>query len=195
MTRISFGALLTLSLFATNASALPIIDISLSAGLNHSRVESVANEWDNAAPASFSGTKPRVAFNLSVNPLFGFELGWSKLASDTGTVTVPLACPGSCPPGTIDPTFAYAESGSAVWVAYTPSIRFSAFEIAGKIGAARVLHEFELDGNAVADVDGTEGIVGVTGTYWFADAMGVRVDAERIGDDVSQVGLSLTIGF
>lgn len=187
--------LLVAVLLSAPATALPIIDVSLSAGLNHSRVDSIANEWDGALPASYSGTNPRAAINISLTSILGFELGWSKLASDTGTVSPPLACPGSCPPGTVDPTFLYAESGSAFWLAYAPSIRFSAFELTGKIGAARIWHEFSLDGNTVVDLGDTEVIVGAAGTFWFADAMGVRVDAERVGDDVAQIGLSLTIGF
>ena len=186
--------LLCICLQPLPAVALPVIDFSISVGLNHSRLDSVANDWDTNVSSTFSGTEPRASVNFSVTSLFGFELGWSKLASASGTVTPLTACPGGCPPGTPTPSFTFSESGTALWLAYAPSLEFGALELGGKLGAARLQHEFALDGNPL-DVDDTEVLYGATGTYWFRDTMGLRLDIERIGSDVTQAGVSLTIGL
>ncbi|MEX0899624.1 MAG: hypothetical protein WD081_02930 [Gammaproteobacteria bacterium] len=178
-----------LAMIATSASALPVIDMSLSAGLNHSRLDASTNY----PSTSHSGTKPRVTFNASVGPLIGVELGWSKLATNTTAVTV-------VPPGGAGGGGSFEdelrESGSAFWLVYAPSIEFGPIELTGKLGAARVTREVVIAGFGIDIADGeNEALVGLAGTYWFTSLIGVRVDAERIGSDASQLGLSLTIGF
>lgn len=171
------------------AGALPIIDISVSAGLNHSRVDAL-----DFSTADHSGTEPRVTFNLSVTPFAGVEAGWSRLATSATVVTI-------VPPGAASGGGAYEEtvhdSGSLIWLAYAPSVRFDAFELGGKVGVARVKRDLALPriDIALSSVSDNEVLYGVTGIYWFTDTMGIRLDAERIGSDVTQAGVSLSIGF
>lgn len=191
MKRTSIGLLAALALTMTNANALPVFDMSISAGLNHSSLDAYSNF--SVPTDSYSGTKPRVAFNASVGPLIGVELGWSKLASNTTVVTI-VPPGGAGGGGAIDEEL--QEAGSAVWLAYAPSIEFGAFELTGKLGAARVSRDLiitRLDEN-LADA-ANETVIGLAGTYWFTSMVGLRVDAEQFGSDVTQVGLSLTIGF
>lgn len=181
------------ALLSLPAGALPIIDVSLSAGLNHSRMDSwfYNNEPENTSPESFTGTEPRLTLNASIMSWLGLELGWSKLGSSTATLTMPP------PPivGGQPVTLATQESGSAFWLAYAPSIRFTAFELTGKFGAARLKRERAVGPFISNQISDTEVFYGVAGTYWFKDTVGVRLDAERIGSDVAQMGVSLTIGF
>lgn len=182
----SIGFATALALAATNASALPVIDMSISAGINHSSLDTPS---DFPPTNSYSGKNPRVTFNASVGPLIGVELGWSKLASNTTVVTVvPLGGPA------FDEEL--RESGSAFWLAYAPSIEFGALELTGKLGVARVSRSFAIAGLGIDIADGeNEALIGLAGTYWFTSLVGLRVDAERVGSDVMQAGLSLTIGL
>ena len=184
--------LLAALLAAAPAAALPIIDVSISAGLNHSRVD--ANTNFSVPTESYSGTEPRVTFNASVTTLLAVELGWSKLASNSTVVTI-VPPGGAGGGGAIDETL--HESGSVLWLAYAPSIRLGALELAGKLGAARLKRDLILTrlGVNLSDISDTEVLFGAAGTYWFKDTVGLRLDAEQIGSDVTQMGLSLTIGF
>ena len=185
----SVGVFAVLALAATNASAVPVFDVSVSAGLNHSRLD--AFETFSYPTESSSGTKPRVTFNASVGSWLGIEAGWSKLASTTTVVTI-------VPPGTGGGAYdeELRDSGSALWLAYAPSIEFGAFELTGKVGAVRLSRDFINTRLALNHGDSeNEAFVGLAATYWFMPVVGLRLDAERLGSDVSQVGLSLTIGF
>lgn len=184
---ISTGVMTAFALATTSASALPVFDMSISAGLNRSNLDAYTNF--SVPTDSYSGTKPRVTFNASVGPLIGVELGWSKLASNTTVVQI-------IPPGGPAIDEELKESGTAVWLAYAPSIEFGAFELTGKVGAARVFRDLiitRLDENLANPANDT--VIGLAGTYWFTSLVGLRVDAEQFGSEVSQVGISLTIGF
>ncbi len=149
----------------TSASALPVFDMSISAGLNRSNVG--ANP-DFPVEDSYAGTKPRVTFNASVGPLVGVELGWSELASNSTTISI--VPPGGAIGGVGSIEDEIRESGAAFWLAYAPSLELGAFELTGKLGVARTSQDLVIAGFGIDDTNmETEALIGVAGSpAWSA---------------------------
>src|SRR5690606_25855585 len=121
-----------------------------------------------------SDTGARVAVHVDVLPLISFETGWADLGSTTGTISAQRIT------GEIDTTTITIE-GDAYWFAYTPGIRFDNIELHGKIGGARTdLKTFGFSSGS------TELLVGAGAALHFDSGFGLRLDAERVGDDITQ---------
>src|SRR5690606_36882937 len=109
--------------------------------------------------------------------------GWADLGSTRGTVSMTRVT------GEVD-TFTRTHSSEAFWVAYTPGIRFDNIELHGKIGGVRTATT--ING---FDTDSAETLIGAAIALHFETAFGLRLDAERLGDDATQYGLSVSFGF
>lgn len=182
-------ALLALSLLSSPAVADRLITVS--AGANRATIDlppvpaapPIYVSQTTTFGRDYSDTGARLAVHVDVLPLISFEAGWADLGSTTGTISAQRIT------GEIDTT-TVTIGGDAYWLAYTPGIRFDNVELHGKFGGART--DMKTFGFSAGS---TELLVGAGVALHFETGFGLRLDAERLGDDITQFGISLTYGF
>lgn len=185
-----------MSLIAATFLLLPGISladatVTLSVGYNHVDGETprlpppppIYGSQVSTLDGDFSGSGLRATVDLSVSPLWTFQVGWAEFPSDSGTVTLVDVL------GNVE-VFSARRSGSARWLAYMPTIRKSRWEWSGKLGLAdtEVKHWF-------SGRESHETLIGASGAYFFDNGFGIRLDAERLGGRATQFGLSLAYRF
>jgi opacity protein-like surface antigen len=197
MTRLSLSIVLVMLLLAP-ATAFCQSDFAISVGATRSTAETLSPGTGVATTLSddFSGTGARIALDWRRSPWLGFRAGWTRYGTSTGEVSFPVACPGSCPPGTPPDVVTIDQEGGAFWLAYTPSVVYERWIFDGSVGVMQSEIRTVHVGNNFTQRSRRAGLqVGAGAEYRVTSRLGLRADAELLGDEASLVALSVRFRF
>lgn len=180
-------------LLSTRVSAQSMFTASF--GVNRSTVDTIHLSDNTTLANDFSDEGWRAAFDIEIAPFVAFQVGWSDFGSNSGTVTLPVVCPASCPPGMSDEVLDVAQNGSGMWLAYAPTWQHESWSMSAKLGVARAESVTEGPFAGSRERSETGLMLGAGVTYWFSDRVGIRGDAERLGDMATQFGIGLAVRF
>lgn len=150
--------------------------------------------------ADYSDSGVRVAVGWQRNWL-GFEAGWadfgSKVRLDEEECNIPPGGQIVCPaPGTF--FYVTEQTGSATWIAFTPTYEAGSWTVGAKVGVARVRVEAALQGFS-GSMDGYDRSVramyGISGTFAVTRQLALRADLDAFHDRAHTIGLSAMLRF
>ncbi len=170
---------------------------SVNVGLDYSNVDThygfFSSQPTTTIKEDFSGVGGRIGFGVTVSDAVAFEAGWIRFGDNAATASEVVFCIGPpCPPIITE----VEQSGSAFWVAYTPTMRRDKWRLIGKLGLART----EIKTERRSDSTGTKGttvrpLLGAGAIYQFWENVGLRFDLDWMGGKATTFAVGISYRF
>lgn len=122
----------------SSAHANPQIRLSLGANTSKADAAPVPPLTQTNLSDEFGGTEMRASFGVTWSGIWAFEFGLSDFGSRSGVeIREVHPTPGSPAPPGPPVLIPMKQSGSAYWLAYTPSWQRGPLQLSAKLGLAR----------------------------------------------------------